>query len=144
LVARLGSEQFELLGERRLPIAGVFRLLLAHHVNHLDSTQDHTGSDRRLETEHRSDPSLDGAVVLLNAIVQVGTLPETDGFQVTPRSVLETVCGIAGQDRLAPLISPSSEISCLLPKADPPTYMEAQERTTSPRRWAGRSGRPEL
>ena len=96
-VTRSSSEQFELLSERRLPIAGVFRLLPAHHVNHLDSIQDHTGSDRRLETEHGSDPPLYGAVVLLNAIVQIGTLPDANGFEVTLRSVLDPVCGIAGQ-----------------------------------------------
>jgi hypothetical protein len=53
-VARLCSEQFGLLSERRLPIAGMLRLVLAHHVNHLDSIQDHTSSDRRLETGHGS------------------------------------------------------------------------------------------
>ena len=33
------SRQVKLLGERRKSIAGILRLLLAHHVDHLDPTQ---------------------------------------------------------------------------------------------------------
>ena len=88
-------------GERWLPIAGILRLLLAHHVNHLDPAHDPTGSGHRLESEHGSDPPLDGPVVLLNTIVEIGTLPDADGFQLTPRAIFEPVCGIAGQDGLA-------------------------------------------
>jgi hypothetical protein len=36
------DKQVKLLGERWLPIAGVLRLLLAHHVDHLDPTEDHS------------------------------------------------------------------------------------------------------
>jgi hypothetical protein len=39
-------------------------------------------------------------MILLNSIAQIGTLPDANGFQVTPRSVLKLVCGITGQDRL--------------------------------------------
>jgi hypothetical protein len=35
---RLCGEPLELLSKRQLRIAGVFRLSLAHHVNHLDPT----------------------------------------------------------------------------------------------------------
>jgi hypothetical protein len=43
--------------------------LLAHHVDHLDAAQDHIGTARGLEPEHRSNPALDGAMVLLNLII---------------------------------------------------------------------------
>jgi len=33
-----------LFGAWRLSTAGISRLLLAHHVNYLDPTEDHTGS----------------------------------------------------------------------------------------------------
>ena len=81
-VARSSSEQFKLLSERRLPIAGVFRLLLAHHVNHLDPTQDRPSGCHRLKPEHRSDPSLDGTIILFDAIVQVSTSPDPDRLQL--------------------------------------------------------------
>jgi hypothetical protein len=42
----LCSKQLELLGEGGLQNAGVLRLSFAHHVHHLDATQDHTGSCR--------------------------------------------------------------------------------------------------
>ncbi len=40
-------------------------------------------------------------MVLLNTIVQISTLPDANGLQITPCSVPEPVCGITGQDRLA-------------------------------------------
>ena len=43
------SKQVKLLGERRLLIAGILRLLFAHHVDHLDPTQDRTGAGDRLK-----------------------------------------------------------------------------------------------
>ena len=48
-----GSEQFELLSQGRQRITGVPRLLLAHHVDHLDAAQDHTGNDNGLRAKHR-------------------------------------------------------------------------------------------
>jgi glycosidase len=41
-VERSGGKQVKLFAERWLPIAGVVRLLFAHHVDHLDPTQDHS------------------------------------------------------------------------------------------------------
>jgi hypothetical protein len=79
-----GSKEIELFSEGRLRIADVLRLLLAHHVSHLDPAQDHTGRGHTLETKHRSNPPLDGAMILLDAIVQVGTLPDADRLQLPP------------------------------------------------------------
>jgi hypothetical protein len=98
-VARSGGEQLELLGQRWLRIAGILRLLFARHVSQLDATQDHSGSDNGLETEHRPDAPLDSAMILLNPIVQVGTLPDANGLQITPCSILEPIGSIAGEDR---------------------------------------------
>jgi hypothetical protein len=39
-------------------------------------------------------------VILLNAIVEVGALPDANGFQTVTRSVLKPICGIAGPDGL--------------------------------------------
>jgi hypothetical protein len=39
-------------------------------------------------------------MVLLNAIVEVGALSDSNGFQTVTRLVLKSVCGIAGPDRL--------------------------------------------
>jgi hypothetical protein len=72
-----------------------------HHVNHLDAAQDRPSGRDRLEPKHWSNPALDGPMILLDAIVQVGTLPDPDRLQIAPRSVLEPVHGIAGQDRLS-------------------------------------------
>jgi hypothetical protein len=40
-------------------------------------------------------------MVLLNPIIEVGALPDANGFQITSRSFLEPVYGIPGQDRFA-------------------------------------------
>lgn len=37
-------------------------------------------------------------MILFDAIAQIGTLPNANGFQITPRLVLESVYGIAGQN----------------------------------------------
>jgi hypothetical protein len=68
-------------------------------VNQLNPTYDRPSGRHRLEPEHRPDPPFDGTVILLDAIVQVGTLPDPDRLQFAPGSVLQPVCGIAGQDR---------------------------------------------
>jgi hypothetical protein len=46
LAERLHSEDVELLGEGRTGVEGVPRLVLAHHGNHLDATQDIPGTVR--------------------------------------------------------------------------------------------------
>jgi hypothetical protein len=81
---RLCGKPLELLIERQLLSAGVSRLSLAHHVNHLDPTQDCPSGCHRLKSEHRPDPSLDGAMILFDAIVQVSTLPDPDRLQFAP------------------------------------------------------------
>jgi hypothetical protein len=81
-----------------MQIAGILRLLFAHHVDHLDASQDRTRAVNGLKPEHRPHPFLNGPMILLDAIVQIRTLPNSNGFQVMPRSALDPVYGIAGQD----------------------------------------------
>lgn len=61
--------------------AGEARLPFTHHVEHLDSTYDRPSGCRRLKGEHRSDSSFEGTVILFDAIVWVGTLPDPDWLQ---------------------------------------------------------------
>ncbi len=65
------GEQVKLLGERQLLIAGIFRLLFTHHMDQLDATQDHPGTVSGLEAEHRTHTAFDGAVILLNAVIEI-------------------------------------------------------------------------
>ncbi len=58
------------------------RLSFTHHVNHLDPTQDRPSGCHRLKPEHRSNPSLDGAMVLLDTIVKITALPDPDRLQI--------------------------------------------------------------
>ena len=76
-------------------IAGIFRLSFPHHVNHLDAAQDRPRGRYRLEPEHRSNAPLDGAMILLDAIIEVGTLPDLDWFQLASRSISEPTYRIA-------------------------------------------------
>jgi hypothetical protein len=78
----MGHVQPLRMSEDQVRIAGVLRLPFAHHVNHLDPTQDRPSGCHRLKPEHRSDPSLDGAMILFNAVVQVSTSPDPDRLQV--------------------------------------------------------------
>ncbi|MPR13749.1 peptide deformylase [Microvirga tunisiensis] len=48
------------------------RLSFPHHVDHFDPAEDDACSGKRLEAKHGSGPSLDGTVVLLDAIQVVG------------------------------------------------------------------------
>ena len=50
--------------------------------------EDHTGSDHGLEAQHRPHSPLDGAVILFDGIVQVGTLPDPDWLQLASRPIL--------------------------------------------------------
>src|SRR5215212_9080868 len=81
-VTRSCSEPLELLGERQLLIAGIFRLVFAHHMDQLDATQDHAGAVSGLETEHWTHPAFVGTVILLDAVVEILTLPDPDRFQL--------------------------------------------------------------
>ena len=80
----LCGEPLGVLGERQLPTAGILRLLFTHHVDQLDATYDHPGTVSRLEAEHRTDTAFDGTVILLDAVVEILTLPDSDRFQLAP------------------------------------------------------------
>jgi hypothetical protein len=82
-------------------MAGKLRLVLAHHVHHLNPTEDHTGSGHRLEAQYWPYSPLDGVVILFDAIIQVGTLPDPDWVQLAPRPVLKLICGVTQQDRFS-------------------------------------------
>lgn len=71
-----GSEDFELLCERRVRIEGIPRLSFAHHVDHLDARQGGGGGVRRFETEHRPHPALDAPMILLDAVIEVLALAD--------------------------------------------------------------------
>ena len=95
----LCSEPLELLSERQVLSAGVFRLSLLHHVHHFNPAQDGASATHGLEPHHRVHSPLDGTVILLNAIVEVSTLSDADRLEFPPGSVLQPVCHIAAQDR---------------------------------------------
>jgi hypothetical protein len=61
-------------------IAGILRLPFAHHVDHLDAAQNDTSAHGRLEAKHWPDAPLDGAMILLNTIIEVGTLADANGL----------------------------------------------------------------
>ena len=81
-MTRSRGEQVKLFGERQLLTAGIFRLLFTHHVDQLDAFQDHSGTVSRLEAEHWTYAAFDGTVILLNAVVEILTLPDPDRFQL--------------------------------------------------------------
>jgi hypothetical protein len=70
--------KLELLGERQLLSAGVFRLSLSHHVDHLNLAQHSASAIHGLETQHWANPPLDGPMILFDPIVEVGALPDPD------------------------------------------------------------------
>jgi hypothetical protein len=74
----------KLLGERQLLPAGILRLLFAQHTDQLDATQDHAGTVSRFETKHQSHAAFDGAVILLNAVIEVLALLDPDRLEPTP------------------------------------------------------------
>lgn len=74
----------KLLRERQLPIAGIFRLLFAQHMDQLDATQDHAGTVNGFEAEHRPHAAFDGTVILLDAVVEVLTLSDPDRLEPAP------------------------------------------------------------
>jgi hypothetical protein len=76
---------------------GTLCLSFAHHGDHLDSTQDYTCMVGRLEAQHRSNPFLDGVVILPDPVIEIGTLPAPDWLQLASRPILEPTCRITGQ-----------------------------------------------
>jgi hypothetical protein len=62
-------------------------LTLSHHVNHLDAGQGCSCCGRRLEALHWPDPPLDASMILLDPIIEVLTLADTDRLQRSPRPI---------------------------------------------------------
>jgi hypothetical protein len=52
-------------------------------MDQLDATEDHAGAVNGLEAEHRTHTALDGAVILLDAVIEVLTLPDPDRLELT-------------------------------------------------------------
>ena len=50
-------------------------------MHQFDAAQDHAGSGRRFEPEHRSDPPLDGPMILLDPIIEIGALADKNNAQ---------------------------------------------------------------
>src|SRR5688572_25248892 len=99
-VTRSCGEQVKLLGERRLPIAGILRLLLAHHVDHLNPTKDDASTGNGLKAEHWPHSPLDGTVILLNAVVEVASLSDPDRG-LSFRCERSRSRSVVSQDRMA-------------------------------------------
>jgi hypothetical protein len=79
-------------------MTGILRLSFAHHVDHLDATQDHPGTVSGLKTEHRTHAAFDSAVILLDAVVEILTLPDPDRLEPASWPVLQPALGITRQD----------------------------------------------
>ena len=54
----------------------------------------------RFEAEHRPHAALDAPMILLDPVIEVLTLADPDRLQPTPGSILQPICGVAGNDRL--------------------------------------------
>jgi hypothetical protein len=93
------DEGFKLFGDRQAGSVSVLQLALAQHVDHLDARQCCDCGSERLEAEHRSDALLYPPMVLLDAVVQILTLSDADGFKPAARSILKAADGVAGNDR---------------------------------------------
>jgi hypothetical protein len=76
------GEPLELISEGQMLIAGILRLLFAHHVNHLDPAEDHASAGNGLEPKHWPYSPLNGTMILLDVIIEIGTLSDTDGLQL--------------------------------------------------------------
>src|SRR5688500_9351341 len=79
---RLCHEPLELLDERQLLGAGVFRLSLSHHVHHFDAARDRASATHGLEPHHRANPPLDGPMILFDTIIEVGALPDAGRLEL--------------------------------------------------------------
>ena len=84
LIERVGAEQglegqaIELLGSGRDFAIGVIQLPLFDHVHGLDASDEFGGAVEVFESEHGLSSSLDGAVILLDEVVQVFRLTQFD------------------------------------------------------------------
>jgi hypothetical protein len=98
---RLCGEKLELLGERQLLSAGVFRLFLSHHVDHFDAAQHSASTIHGLEPQHWANPPLDGPMILFDPIVEVGALTDPDRLRAASRPILEPAFRVAAQNGLS-------------------------------------------
>jgi ABC-type proline/glycine betaine transport system permease subunit len=69
-------------------------------VNHFDAVEDDAGGCGRLEAEHRPNTALDPPMVLLDSVVQILALADSDRLQSAPAAILQLICCVAGNDRL--------------------------------------------
>jgi hypothetical protein len=53
-------------------------------VNHFDPAEDRASAGYGLESEHRSNPPLNRAMILFYTIIEVSTLPNPDWLEPTP------------------------------------------------------------
>ncbi len=99
-VVSRGGEDVELLGQLGIGIEGKSRLPFAHHVDHFDTVEDDAGGCERFEAEHRPNTALDPPTVLLDAIVQVLALADSDRLHSAPAAILQLICRVTGNDCL--------------------------------------------
>ena len=98
-----GGDRLELLFEGRNRVVGEAALALAHHVNHFDASQGDGGRGERLETQHRPHPPLDAPVILLDPVIQVLALADTDRPQSSRRPIQQVVSQILKSARDGPI-----------------------------------------
>ena len=55
-------------------------LSFAYHVEQFDAGQQRLCTPKRFESQHLSYPAFDITVILLNLIIQILALPDSDGF----------------------------------------------------------------
>ncbi len=67
-------------------------------MDQLDSAQNHAGAGDGFEAEDGAQTAFDGAMILLDPIVEVSTLPDPDRLEPASRTVLKTALGITRQD----------------------------------------------
>jgi hypothetical protein len=75
----LSRQRIKLVGERHFIGAVDCELAPADHVHELDVSEHATGAAERFEVEHRPSHALDGAMILLDDVVEVFNLAYLDG-----------------------------------------------------------------
>ena len=74
----MSRQRIKLVGERHGYSAFDCALAFADHVHEFDAGQDVSGGPEGFEAEHRSGHALDGAMVLLNDVVEILDLSDDD------------------------------------------------------------------